>query len=142
MCAAHTRVLFLCLPGNGGAPHTSIMKVYQQCWQEGEGWCTQEGVPNSAISAPKLADFLFHLFRVGLAWIMIGIYHSDILGISEPHHLHKASNHPVISKLVCHFFIYSILLLVNILIFGMLNICCLCLRVGHWLLLSLLLNLL
>ena len=34
------------------------------------------------------------------------------------------------------------LLLISILILGMVNICCLCWRVWHWLLLSLLLNLL
>ena len=33
------------------------------------GWCAQEGIPNNAISAPKLADFVVHLFRVGLACI-------------------------------------------------------------------------
>ena len=46
-----------------------------------------------------------HLFHVGLAWCTIGIYCSAISAFLEPHHLHKASNHPVISKLMCHFYL-------------------------------------
>ena len=42
------------------------------------GWCAQKGVPNSATSAPKLADFLVHLFRVGQDWHTFGVYHSAI----------------------------------------------------------------
>ena len=63
------------------------------------------GVVNNALSALKLADFLVHLFRVGLAWHMIGIYCSAISAFLEPHHLHKASQHPVMSKLMCHFYL-------------------------------------
>ena len=44
--------------------------------EEWAGWCAQQGLPNNAISAPKLANFLLHLFQVGLAWHTIGIYHS------------------------------------------------------------------
>ena len=40
-----------------------------------------------------------------MAWHMIGIYHPAISAFLEPHHLHKASNHPVISKLMCHFYL-------------------------------------
>ena len=69
------------------------------------GWCVQQGVPHNAISAPKLANFLVHLFQVGLAWHTIGIYHSAISAFLDPHHLHKTSNHPVISKLMCHFYL-------------------------------------
>ena len=39
-------------------------------------WFAIEGAPHNA---PKLADFLVHLFRVGLAWHTIGIYHSSFL---------------------------------------------------------------
>ena len=60
---------------------------------------------NNAISAPKLANFLLHLFQVGLAWHTVGIYCSVISTFLEPHHLHKASNHPVISKWMCHFYL-------------------------------------
>ena len=104
------------------------------------GWYAEEGVLNNAISAPKLADFLVHLFRVDLAWCMIGIYYSAICAFSEPHHLHKPSNHPVISKLISHFYLQH----------GPsckcfdpwdVEFCSLCWRVGHQLLLSLLLNL-
>ena len=58
------------------------------------------GLPNNAISAPGV---LVQLFRVGLAWCMIGIYHSAISTFLEPNHFHKTSNHPVISKLMHHF---------------------------------------
>ena len=71
---------------------------YQQCWREWAGWCAQQGLPNNAISAPKLANFLLHLFQVGLAWHTIGIYRSAISAFLEPHRIHKASNHPVISN--------------------------------------------
>ena len=81
----------------------SAMKFYQQCWKEVAGWCGQEGVQNNAISASKFADFSVHLFRVSLAWHTNGIYHSAISSFLELHHLHKASNHPVISKLMHHF---------------------------------------
>ena len=50
-----------------GATPASMSKVYQQCWKEWAGWCAQQGVPNNAISAPKLANFLVHLFQVSLA---------------------------------------------------------------------------
>ena len=53
---------------------------------------------------PKLADFLANLFKVGLAWHMIGIYHSAISAFVEPHLLYRTSNHSVISKLMCHFY--------------------------------------
>ena len=79
-----------------------MSKVYQLCWKEWSGWCAQVDVPNNAIYAPKLADILVHLFRAGLAWHTIGIYHSAISAFLEPHYLHKTSNYPVISKLMCH----------------------------------------
>ena len=59
-----------------GATRTSTSRVYQQCWREWAGWCARQGLPNNAISAPKLANFLLHLFQVGLAWHTIGIYRS------------------------------------------------------------------
>ena len=83
----------------------STSRVYQQCWREWAGWCARQGLPNNASSAPKLANFLLHLFQVGLAWHTIGIYHSAISAFLEPHRIHKASNHPVISKLMCHFYL-------------------------------------
>ena len=83
----------------------STSRVYQQCWKEWAGWCARQGLPNNAISAPKLANFLLHLFQVGLAWHTIGIYHSAISAFLEPHCIHKASNHPVISKLIHHFYL-------------------------------------
>ena len=63
----------------------STSRVYQQCWKEWAGWCAQQGLPNDAISAPKLANFLLHLFQVGLAWHTIGIYHSAISAFLQPH---------------------------------------------------------
>ena len=108
----------------------STSRVYQQCWKEWAGWCARQGLPNNAISAPKLANFLLHLFQVGLAWHTIGIYCSAISAFLEPHHIHKASNHPVISKLMHHFHL-QILLLVNGLILGMWSACYLFWKVGH-----------
>ena len=63
------------------------------------------GCTKNAISVPKLANFLVHLFQVGLAWHTIVICHSAISTFLEPHCLHKASNHPVISKLMHHFYL-------------------------------------
>ena len=88
-----------------GATQTSMSRVYQQCWKEWAGWCAQQGLPHNAISAPKLANFLLHLFQVGLAWHTIGIYCSAISAFLEPHDIHKASNHPVILKLMHHFYL-------------------------------------
>ena len=88
-----------------GATQASTSKAYQQYWKEWAGWCAQQGLPINAISLPKLDNFLLHLFQVGLAWCSFGIYLSAISAFLEPHQLHKASNHPVISKLMCHFYL-------------------------------------
>ena len=88
-----------------GATQTSTSKVYQKCWKEWAGWCAQQGLLNNAISAPKLANFLLHVFQVGLAWCNIGIYHSAMSAFLDPHQLHKASNHPIIAKLMHHFYL-------------------------------------
>ena len=88
-----------------GAIQASTSKVYQQYWKEWVGWCAQQGVPNNAISAPKLSNFFVHVFQVCLAWHTIGVYHMGISAVLEPHHLHKSSNHPVISKLMHHFYL-------------------------------------
>ena len=88
-----------------GATETSASKVYQQCWKEWASWCAQQGLPNNAISASKPANFLLYFFLVGLAWHTIGIYQFAISAFLEPHWIHKASNHPVISKLMCHFYL-------------------------------------
>ena len=87
-----------------GATRASTSKVYQQCWKEWAGWCAREDEPNNAISAPKLAGFLVHLFKVGLAynWYILFCHFCLFL---EPHHLHKASNHPAISKLKHPFYV-------------------------------------
>ena len=57
-----------------------------------------EGYTNNDISTPKTADLFVHLCRVGLAWCTIGVFHSAISAFLEPHHFHKASNNPIISK--------------------------------------------
>ena len=74
-CVTQRGVLFLSLSGGGWATQTSTSKVYQQCWKEWARWCAQQFLPNNAISAPKVGNFLLHLFQVGLAWCTIGIYH-------------------------------------------------------------------
>ena len=42
---------------------------------------------------------------MGLAWHTIGIYHSPISAFLEPHLIYKESNHPVILKLMHHFYL-------------------------------------
>ena len=42
---------------------------------------------------------------MGLAWYTIGIYHSAISAFLEPRCIHKTSKHPVISKLMHHFYL-------------------------------------
>ena len=102
MCVMQTGVSSPVCQVVAGATQASMSKVYQQCWKEWAGWCAQQGLPINAISAPKLTNFLLHLFQVSLGWHTLGIYHSAFL---EPHRLCKASNHPVISKLMHHFYL-------------------------------------
>ena len=108
MCAIKTWFSSSVCQAVVGVAWASMSKVYQQCWKEWQVGVLDDwqGVPNNAISAPKLANVLIHLFQVGLAWCTIGIYHSAIFTFLEPHHLHKASNHPVISKLMHHFYLW------------------------------------
>ena len=94
MCATPTRILFSVCQVVGGTTWVSTSKVYQQCWKEWAGWCAHRGVPNNAIS---------HLFWVCQGWHTIDICCSVFSAFLEPHHLHKASNHLVISKLMHHF---------------------------------------
>ena len=103
VCVVQIGVLFLILSGSGRDNLSVYIKGLQAVLEGRASWCAQEGVPNNVISVPNLANFLLHLFRVGLAWCTIGIYHSAISAFLEPHNLHKASNHPVISKLMHHF---------------------------------------
>ena len=91
-----------------GTTQAFTSKFYQQCWKEWAGWCIQQDVPINAISAPKLANVLLHLFQVGLVWCTIGVYHSAIFTFLQPHWLHKASDHPVISKLMHHFYFWHL----------------------------------
>ena len=42
---------------------------------------------------------------MGLSWHTIGVYLSVISAFLEPHQIHKTSNHPVISKLMHHFYL-------------------------------------
>ena len=53
-------------------------------------------------TATKLAEFLFSVFRIGMAWHTIGIYHSAIAAFLDTNCYYKASNHCIISKLMCH----------------------------------------
>ena len=105
MCVTQTGFIFLSLSGSGGATWATMSEVYQQCWKEWASWCAWQDVLNNAISAPKLANFLVHLFQVGLAWNTIGIYCSGISTFLELHHFHKASNNAVILKLMHHFYL-------------------------------------
>ena len=95
-------VLFLSLSGNG----MDNLSIYNKCLpalleRMGQLVC-QEGVPDKSSCAPKLTDYLVHLFMVGLVGKTIGIYHS---AISEPHCHYKTSNHLIISKLTHQFYL-------------------------------------
>ena len=63
------------------------------------------GLPNNAMSAPKLANFLVHFS--GLAWFVIQWVFIILLFqlFWEAHHHHKASNHHISSKLMHHFYL-------------------------------------
>ena len=63
-------------------------------------------VYQSMPSLPQISQFLLHLFQVGLAWFKIGIYCSAISAYLQPYLLHKASNHPVIAKLMHHSYLH------------------------------------
>ena len=54
-------------------------------------------MPSLPLNYSNKQNFLLHLFEVGLAWQRIGIYPSAIFAFLEPHLLHYASYHPVIS---------------------------------------------
>ena len=88
-----------------GATQASTAKVYQQCWKEWVGFCAQNSASNNTISAPTLANSLLDLFRARLPWCTIGIYLLAIPAFVEPHHHHKTTDHPIISKLMCIFYL-------------------------------------
>ena len=137
MCVAQTMVLFLSLSGSGRGYLNIYKKVQQQCWKEWAGWHAKEGVLNSAISASTLADFLVHLFRVGLAWYTICI---TVLLFHPFCSLIVITNYyPIISKLM-HCFSLQHPLHINGLIHWMLNVCYLCNEVGIWPFFLLILN--
>ena len=49
---------------------------------------------------------MFWCIYFGLAWPGVQLVYIILLFLlMEPHHLHKASNHPVISKLICYFYV-------------------------------------
>ena len=52
-----------------------------------------------------LANFFITFISGGTGQHTIGIYHSPISAFLEHHLIHKGSNHPVISKLMCHFYL-------------------------------------
>ena len=51
------------------------------------------------------ANFLLHVFQVGLAWHTIGIYGSAISTFFEPHRLHKVLIILSFQKLMHHFYL-------------------------------------
>ena len=104
MCYAD-RDLFLSLSDSGrGNSSTYINGLLPVLEGMGRLVCST-GCTKQCHPAPKLANFLLHLFQVGLAWHTIGIYHSAISTFLKPDHLHKVSNDPVISKLMHHFYL-------------------------------------
>ena len=95
MCVGQACVLFLCLSGGGGGNSS----IYNKCLpvileRMGQLVCS------------KLAEFLAHLFRVGLVWYTIGICHSAISVFLELHHHCRTSNYLSMSKLMFHFYLH------------------------------------
>ena len=125
MCVMQTRVLLLSLSGSGGGNSSIYIKGLPAVLEGMGRLVCSTGCTKQCHLCSYIANFLLHLFQVGLAWHTIGIYHSAISTFLEPHRLHKASNHPVISKLM-HSFLFTASSFINVLILGMLNICYLC----------------
>ena len=98
-CVLCRQGFFLSLSGSEGG----ILSIYSKSLPallEGIGrLLCLSGLENNAISAPRLVDFLLHLFRAGLD-LDTSIYHSAISAFLGPHHQYKASNHPVFSELM------------------------------------------
>ena len=61
------------------------------------------GCTKQCYLCPLISKFLCIYFR--LAWPTTSICYSAISTFLEPHNIHKASNHPLISKLMCHFYL-------------------------------------
>ena len=80
-------------------PCTTV--VCQQYWKEWASWCAPEGVPNDAISVPKLAEFIGSLIS-GLSDLAQNWYLSFCyFRLLEHHHHHYhciTSNHLIILK--------------------------------------------
>ena len=72
-------------------------------------------------SAPKLPEFLPHLFWVGLAWDTVGVTILLSQSFLDPYHHQKASTHAIMSKFLCHFYLWHLPSDKN-LILGMLNV--------------------
>ena len=105
MCVRQTGALFLSLSGSGG--NLSVYIKGLPAVLEGMGRLVYlTGCTKQCHLSPKLANFLVHLFQVGLAWYTIGVYCSAFSAFLEPNHLPKASNHPVISKSMPHFYLH------------------------------------
>ena len=84
-CDTQKKVLFCLLSGCGGDDSIIYSKSLPAVLERmGRLMCSKR-LPNNAISSPKLADCLVHLFRVGLACHTIGINYtviSDFFGKS------------------------------------------------------------
>ena len=62
-----TRALFFILSGSGVGESCIYNESVPEVLKEWKGLCGQEGISNNALSAPKLAEFLFiYLGLVGL----------------------------------------------------------------------------
>ena len=71
---------------------------------------------------PRMSCFFwFFLFRVGLAWHIIGIYCSVLSAFLEPHDDYGTSNYTIIYKLMHHFYLQCSLSYKH-LIHGILNV--------------------
>ena len=105
MYVVQTRVLFLGLSGSSGPDSSIYYKSLPAVLERISQLVCSRGLHNNVNSVPKLAEFVVSLFRFGLAWHTIGIYHSAISAFIEPQPHHKVSNHPIISKLMHYFYL-------------------------------------
>ena len=104
MCVAQTRVLFLSL--SGGMGDLCLYKKSLPTILERINWMVcLRGCTKQCHFCPKLADFLFtHLVLDWVGTLLVFIILLFLLFL-ESHHLHNASNHLIISKSMCHFYL-------------------------------------
>ena len=92
-------------------------KVYQQCWKEWEDWRAQEGVPKNFIATPN--ELIFWFICLWLDWLDEQLVLAILL--FQPFWILIITRLQIIPASL-KYFIYSVLLDINILICQMLNV--------------------